>query len=85
MAFDDRTQEQNGTVLGTMAAGAVAIPTYAIVMRGIRGSMRSAASTVQPAKVESFAQLARSIAPGYVHESYQPAYFPWVRKVQQGS
>lgn len=32
----------------------------------MRGSIRDAASTMQPAKIDSFAQLAKSLAPGYI-------------------
>ena len=66
--FRDIPQERNGTALGIVSATAVAIPTYVIVARGMQGTMESAESIRQPAKVESFAQLARSLAPGYAHK-----------------
>lgn len=62
--FEDRPRKHNGTALGTLSAGTVAVPTYVLVARGMQGTMQNAASIGQPAKVESFAQLAKSIAPG---------------------
>ncbi|CAL5227425.1 g10386 [Coccomyxa viridis] len=62
--FEDRPQRHNGTALGMISAVTAAIPAYVIVARGMQRSVNSAAGIGQPAKVESFAQLARSLAPG---------------------
>ena len=70
--FEDRPRKHNGTALGTLSAGTVAVPTYVLVARGMQGTMQNAASIGQPAKVESFAQLAKSIAPGYA-DNFTPA------------
>ena len=66
--FEDRPPKHNGTAVGTLCAGTIAVPTYMAVARGMQATMRSAASIEQPAKVESFAQLAKSIAPGYANK-----------------
>lgn len=75
--FEDRPQRHNGTVLGVASAVTVAIPTYVLAQRGMRRSVSSAASIGQPAKVESFAQLARSLAPGYAHKLTLACMISW--------
>lgn len=62
--FDDSHVKNNGTSVGVLSAGATAIATYFLMRRGMLGSIKETPSIGQPDKIDNFAQLAKSLAPG---------------------
>lgn len=62
--FEERPQKHNGTAVGVLSAGTAAVATYLLMRRGMRTAIGDAANMKQPAKIDNFAQLAKTLAPG---------------------
>ncbi len=56
--------------MGVLSAGIAALATYVLVTKGMQGDVKGTGKLASPAKVESFAQLAKSLAPGYAQASW---------------